>query len=343
MSWKEIYLNEKGKSDPKSNEERENVFFKTLCNDIKDVVKHFTADNGCPMRGNHAKILAGFQKAEFVVSTDIKNDLAVGFLKPGRKYEAFVRFSNASSQVNADDSNPPDLRGVAIRVLTKRPGEEEHDHDFLMTNAEKHHAKNAREEMATIMAGKRRDTLEDNHSMVVKLGTLTYLSWKVGLLSAFRIGRTLKNQMKREVKSLKSETYWSRVPIAVGKDLKNAQYQSTAVKYRLKPSVEGYLAQELLSRSNQMKFLFQVQRFRDNDATPIEDARVVWPTPFETIAVLTITDDSEINNELIDALEFNPWNVNPNHFKPIGNMNRSRKTVYPASASTRCKNNQQAI
>ena len=345
--WQEEFLNEEGKRDPQGTREKEERFFDRIAEEIKKVVRHFAEDNGRPMRANHAKLLASVVNAELHVSPEIPSDLAVGFLKEPRKvYRAHVRFSNASSESKEDDSKP-DLRGVAIRVLT-----EGGDHDFLMTNAEVHHARDAREAMAAIMAAMKKDTVEDlipgvgpvGEKIAALTGALPHLVSNVGLDAARRIASTLKGQMAREVRSLATETYWSRAPIAIG-NVPDPE-QSVAVKYRLAPADGGLsqagnahdLGQELKTRINQgeVRFLLQVQRYIDPQTTPIEDATVRWPSPFETIAELVIPKDAGcMDDPSIDGLAFSPWNVDPTCFQPLGSMNRSRRKVYEASASLR--------
>src|SRR5215467_1342339 len=94
--WQEEYLNEDGKFENGSIE-KENIFFDAIAKQIREVVKHFKEDNNnIPRRANHAKILAGFTNAEFKVLSSIPEDIAVGFLLPGKSYQSIVRFSNAS-------------------------------------------------------------------------------------------------------------------------------------------------------------------------------------------------------------------------------------------------------
>jgi hypothetical protein len=348
--WSEEYLNEEGKRDPKGSPEEENRFFEKISEEIQAVVRHFEKDNGRPLRANHAKILAGIVGAEFRVSLNIPSDLAVGFLsEPGKVYKANVRFSNASGEFKTNDA-APDLRGAAIRVLTDRG-----DHDFLMTNAEPHHAVDAREAMVAITAGTKKDSVEDaipdlgpiRDKIAGLLGAFPHLVAHLGLHSAQRIAGTLKTQMNRKVMSLESETYWSRAPIAIGKV--SDPEQSVAVKYRLAPVLDTPaqpednpkdgldLGQKLKDRIRQdeVTFNFQVQRYVDPATTPIEDATVRWPSTFETIAELVIPKGAEINDNLIDGLDFSPWNVDLSSFRPLGSMNRARKSVYRASASLR--------
>lgn len=344
--WKEEYLNEEGILQDGSKEQEER-FFDKISEDIKEVVTHFEKDNKRPMRGNHAKILAGITEVQFRVSPDIPADLSIGFLQPGKEYKAIVRFSNASSEFSGSDSKPPDLRGVAIRVTT-----EHGDHDFLMTNAEQHHAKDAREAMVAIMAGVRGDLIRDlfpiggaiKDKIAGAVGAGSYLLTHLKPETAKRIVGTLKNQMEREVKSLATEHYWSRAPIAIGKNPEDPE-QSVAVKYKLEPVSNDQsgdpqnLGQELKDRISrgEVKFLFRVQRYVDSENTPIEDATVVWSlvSAFETIAELIIPQNAGINDSSVDSLVFSPWKIDLTTFRPLGSMNRSRKKVYEASASLR--------
>ena len=52
---------------------------------------------------------------------------------------------------------------------------------------------------------------------------------------------------------------------------------------------------------------------------------------------MIIPKNSKNETELVDELAFSPWNVDPDYFKPLGSMNRSRKKVYSASVGERKK------
>jgi len=291
--------------------------------EIRTVARTSGVDNGVIMRAQHAKMLAGFSSASFRIGSDVPEDLHVGFLKPDAKYKSEVRFSNAAGSVAASDAMP-DLRGVAFRVLL---GNDEQI-DFLMTNANRHHARDAEEAMATIVAFAVNGPFR-------KLRGILRLARRVGISTAFRIVRTLKAQMSVPVESIATETFYSRAPLVIG---------STVVKYRLRPTVsksshpraEADLSSELLSRlkSGDVTFDFQVQLYVDKNLTPVEDATVEWEAPFITIATLTIPHESE-SDIRIERQAFNPWNVPSDDFTPIGSMNRARLRVYEASASLR--------
>jgi len=352
INWKEEYLNEEGKLDNGSIE-KEEIFFDQIAKQIREVVNHFTPDNNhVPSRANHAKIIAGFANAIFRVlpSPAFPQDLTVGFLVPGLEYKAILRFSNANGEITGDDSKP-DLRGVALRIETGSGNQ-----DFLMTNAELHHAKDAREAMITIRAGVEKDIIADmipdhlplEDQIAGMFGALPFLVKHLGFKTALRIAGTLKKQMKLKVESISTETFWSRAPLAIGNAMTPAQ--SAAVKYRLRPAIkkteqehikqgEKDLTQkfedELSTRD--IKFYFEVQRFKDSVSTPIEDSTISWgdDSSFEPIAELIIPMKSKNEKELVDGLTFSPWNLDAAHFRPLGSMNRSRRKVYAASAEER--------
>jgi len=347
-SWKEEYLNAEGKRENGS-PEAEELFFDNIAGQIREVVKHFEEDNhGTKRRGNHAKILAGFTHAQFKIlplSVDT-NALSVGFIQPGRTYDAIIRLSNASGESNDDDSKP-DLRGIALRINT-----DDGLQDFLMTNAEPHHARDAREAMIAIRAGVMKDIIADvipdffpgEEGLSGALGALPYMVGHMGL-GGFRMASTLKKQMKLKVESLATETFWSRAPIAIG--LNTTPGQAIALKFRLRPTLykkaqtqispAKNLEEELMQRlqNSDIFYLFEVQFYQDETTTPIEDSTVSWPTPFYPIAELKVPKGSINEKDVVDQLNFSPWNVDAQHFRPLGSMNRSRKKVYTAGVHER--------
>jgi catalase len=343
-NWKEHFLNEQGKTEEGSRD-KEQVFYDSISSRIREVVLHFAKNNGSPMRANHAKIIGGFTNAVFSISTNLSKDFQVGFLIPGKTYKTTVRFSNANGAFIDDDSKP-DLRGVALRIET-----EVGYHDFLMTNAEEHHARDAREAIIAIQAGVEKDIIANKipgdlppeDAIAGLIGALPFLIKHLGLKTAWRIAQTLKKQMKTPVESVLNETFWSRAPIAIGQNFTSEN--SIALKYRLAPTTtksenpipEKDLAKKLEAElsSHDAKFFFQVQRFQNEIDTPIEDATKAWNSEFETIAELVIPKNSQLQNELVDQIKFNPWNIDRNHFLPIGSMNRSRKKAYDASVQAR--------
>lgn len=296
-------------------QEKEARLIDRFVKEIQEVAGTYEKANGRIMRAQHAKILAGFTNAEFRISAEVPADLRVGFIQPGATYKAHVRFSNAGSAFLQSDATP-DLRGVAVRVMV----DETNYHDFLMTNAEQHHAKDAREAMATTVA------FADTSSLA-KLKGIGRLVVRVGPLAALRIVKTLKRQMQRPVASLATEQFFSRAPLAMG---------AVAVKYKLTPHAEEPTAAVLMKFQNEKQpapdlrkelaarlkqgeviFHFKIQRYVDAQRTPIDDATKAWDSPYETIAQLVIprqdleTGEARAHEKLIENTAFNPWNVFP--------------------------------
>ncbi|MBK7873373.1 MAG: catalase [Saprospiraceae bacterium] len=128
--------------------EKEEALIRKFAKDIREAVHASTQKRKAPpIRPQHAKQLVGIKRVEFRVSLDISADLQYGFLQPGLVFPAHVRFSNAAGEIRLSDAEG-DLRGAAIRVLPDTGPA----HDWLMTNAEQHHAKDAIGAMATSLA-----------------------------------------------------------------------------------------------------------------------------------------------------------------------------------------------
>jgi catalase len=331
--WIEVYLN-----GSKSAEEK--LITQRFAPEINRIQKDIQRIEGAQRikRAQHGKMLAGTKNAEFQVLPDIPDDLRIGLFQPGKSYPAHARFSNASSIEQPDSAR--DLRGVAIRVKPDVGS----DHDFLMTNAPYSHARDSKQFMIIASAASR----VGRPAMLWRLGAwrtlaaLVRLVRRLGLKEALRVLRTVRQQTSRPVASLATESYWSRAAFAFG---------PVAVKFKLEPATKDDSSQtqqctdlraELLARLRQggLIFDFKVQRYVDEDRTPIEDGTVEWKeedAPFVTIARLVIPSQ-ELNqaDELeVDSTAFNPWNTSSEEFRPLGSMNRARQAVYEASARLR--------
>ncbi len=100
--------------------------------------------NTVAMRDQHAKA-HGYLKARFIVRHDLPPELSVGVFRPGARYDARVRFSNARGDKRPD--RRPDGRGMAIKLKdapgpsflsSLRGGQQQEgeptEQDFLLTN-----------------------------------------------------------------------------------------------------------------------------------------------------------------------------------------------------------------
>ena len=292
-------------------------------------------------------------KAEFRVAADLPPELAQGLFGRPAVYSAVVRFSNSAPWVQRDAV--PDGRGLAIQVEDV-PGERvplastsTATQDFVMVNQSTFIVRNVKDylrlEEARLEA--RDQPLRLGAALAAKAWKTSTRPWR-GALAAARVASQPPGHPA-------SYTYFSMVPIRYG------QY---VAKYRVRPSnavPESSLrsaAKALLHRDAMRRLLiaslarqaleFEVQvQLRTSDASmPIEDATVQWPereSPYRTVAhlILPRQDLSRPEDaERFDGRSFHVWNALLEH-RPLGGINRVRRSVYPVSAAWRNRQHDQ--
>jgi hypothetical protein len=312
--------------------EQERLVFDQLARDIMGVQlkAQKAAKAGAVQRTFHAKAGVAVQDAQLVFHKTLPKEFRVGFAKPGARYPAIVRLSNAAGSLTSDYDK--DMRGLAVRIAADVP------HDLLATNYPVSHARNARQFVAFAQA-----TAGGAFS---KLFGLLGLAFKVGPFETLRmLGNVSK--ARRRSNSYALETYWSRGAIAWG-DL--------AVRYlwrpldappvpALAPTDPDGLAHEFATRlsAGDVAFELCLQVFVDERLTPIEDTAIEWtqgassPIPVATLTLPRKVQgfaEARAQARGIDLLAFNPWNTGAD-FRPLGNLNRARKAAYDASAAHR--------
>ena len=247
------------------------------------------------------------------------------FARPGR-HDALVRISNGGIH-RAKDSTP-DIRGFAIKVRgVSGPGALGFDTDA-------------------------QDFLLINHPVFSLPGSAPF----VGLVSASAQGRSSLVRFAIKARGLRgglsmlkgmsatlgvpfsgfaTETFWSAAPIA------NGPY---AARVRLVPVDPGPPANgddwaaDMTQRLAQadVRFDLQLQFYCEEAVTPIEDPQVDWPTPYVTVARLTIPQQdpaSEAGQAVqseAEAAAFDPWCALAEH-RPLGEIMRARKPAYRTS------------
>lgn len=289
---------------------------------------------GIMRRDAHPK-MHGLVKAEFIVETDLPEELRIGLFKEPQTYQAWIRFSNASGTINLDKEN--DIRGMAIKLMGV-PGEklleaEKHaqTHDLLLISASRFVTKDVAE-----------------FDGLVKALTGSLSAKIVFFFSHWRGGFNLLRSMLKFANPLQIR-YFSATPYLLG---------NRAVKYSAIPHVaapdsipsnpaDDYLR---LAMVRQLQigdafFDFAVQLQTDPEVMPIEDPGVEWPealSPFRKVATIRILQqafDTEAQNAFGEHLSFTPWHALPEH-RPLGGINRARKIVYNAISTFRHEMNQ---
>ena len=316
--------------------EAERLEFERLAVDIMQVqmVTKQRAKRTNVQRAFHAKAVYTAADAELCFLDDLPTELRAGFAQPGKRYATIVRLSNADGAGQADYK--PDLRGIALRVKV----EDEVTHDLLATNFPVSHARNARQFVAFAKA--------TAGGIIGKVIGLIGLAFQFGPSEVVRMVSNVR-RARRTVSSLARVTYWSRGAIRWGETL--------AVRYLLRPAVDAapapppnthdpdFLSKEFVRRLDrgEVRFELWLQRFVDRRATPIEDTAVEWTeqaSPPVKVATLIVRKPGAVapqtlaDSRLIEELSFNPWNTT-DEFRPLGNLNRARKSVYDASSGHR--------
>ena len=304
---------------PTPNEPQE---FAQYVQEIQDI--QLTLANGTSVeRAFHSKA-HGCLQGTFQVLPNIEADLQYGVFTPGASYPVTGRFSNASGRAQADTER--DMRGLALKLTQVGPDKNQVQ-DFLGTNGPVHFAKDAAGMMAFAKA---------SSQGVLAMGKY--------FLTNLKGAAVLLHDTSQKVPSMTTQSYWSRVPFKIG---------PKAMKYKFSPCSNvvspmpahpsaTYLTDDLRTRAaaGPTCFTFSMQLQLDPVAQPIEDASVEWKesdTPFIPVATITFpaqTFDSTEQLQACNDMSFTPWNHLPD-LRPLGNMNRARKSVYPSSAGFR--------
>lgn len=298
-------------------------------------------------RGVHPKD-HGCVKAKFTVNNDIPNQYKVGvFATPGKTYDTWIRFSNATTRVTPDLTNKGqgESRGMALKLmgvegkpLLKTPGAQ--TQDFLLINQPMFAFSDVAQYLELT-----RIQLEHQDDISSFFNPLTDEKKKVlGIVGIIR-GTALGNPLESR--------YFSASPFLFG----NNQVAKFAVSPRdttqtpLPANPPGNYLRGALKTSldpvggKSYVFDFQVQ-LRTDPSLPIEDAASTdWTedkAPFRNVATVTI-DTQDFDNPLTitecEHLVFTPWHGLA-EFQPLGGINRLRLGVYTASSLTRARPNE---
>ncbi len=284
---------------------------------------------GSARRDAHPKA-HGCVKAEFQVMDSLPEPLAKGVFVPGKKYQAWIRFSNGSKDANRRDIKG-DARGMAIKVLgvpeKQILADEEHaaTQDFIMINHPVFFANDPRRYLSLIKA-------ESNGSLFRK----SLIPFDLGLKGTLIARKITSKKISNPVQT----RYWSMVPyqLGMGSDRQAVKYSARSCSATTDPIPENpgpnFLRDALRATLKKgdacMEFLVQPRTSRSMD---IEDSMTEWneaEAPFLKVAAIRIRQqsfDTEEQNRFCENLSFSPWHTLPEH-KPLGITNRLRKVVY---------------
>jgi len=296
-------------------------------------------------RGAHAKAHACV-RALFNVNHYIEPSLRYGiFVKPGQQYKAWIRFSNGHFDLSVSKDQKNDARGMAIKILDP-PGEPlqvaaNHvpTQDFLMTNSPVFFVEN----------------IHDYNDLVAEPAALLgfiFPGWNPATWRLREMSLAKKTLTAPPVSLLVPQYYsitayklgphnikFSARPCA-GQEI-NSMVDETDPDF-----LRNNLQQELEAGEACFDFLVQLQITAKKMS--IEDPTVEWKesdSPFIPMARITIPAqifDTPEQMAFCENLSFAPWHALPEH-RPIGQFNRIREKVYPASSNYRHTHNQTQV
>src|SRR5262245_8070734 len=288
---------------------------------------------GPMLRFNQGRQTACVQ-AEFTVLEDLAPELRVGLFSEPRTYAAWIRFANAESKSDREK----DVRGMSIKVT----GVQKQNlttgvttQDFLLSSR------------PVMVAGNTRDFL--GLLRALEVGGLRLLSYALSHPRALRNGLAARSHDSCHL----DIPYWSATPYLFGEG------GGRAVKYKVRPCSgissalprrlsDDYLHEAMRAHLAKAEacFDFMVQFQTDPRTMPIEDASVEWSdraSPFRTVARVRIPKQDiadPARSALCEEATFDPWHSLPEH-RPLGNMNRARREIYPALAEFRSRHRTQ--
>ena len=289
---------------------------------------------GRTLRDAHPK-QHGLVKADFVVEPGLPSELCVGVFSKPRSFPAWIRFSNMNDPPQPDIHK--DSRGMAIKLMgvegAKLLESEKHalTQDFVLMSTQFFVTRGAIEFARLVEA------LEGGFPRL-----MLHFALNPRLLSLFLKAR-------QRCASPLEISYGSTTPYLFGE---------RAVKYAVRPAQpptatipphpsDDFLREAMVRHLSQREALldFLIQFQTDARKMPIEDPRVVWSeplSPFIKVATIRIPVqefDNPRQHEYGDNLSFTPWHSLPEH-RPLGGVNRARKTIYEEMSKFRHLRNQ---
>jgi hypothetical protein len=283
------------------------------------------------LRDQHARS-HGCVRAEFVVEDDLPSELRHGLFAVGGRYPAWIRFSAASPRPQPDTRR--DARGMAIKMLGV-PGpiidadRGASNQDFVLGNSAVFFCRNVEDYVELTEA------VAEGRLLRFFFPSVAPWRWRpVELLN-------MVNAIRRRVEDPLAIRYWSQTPYALG---------PWAVKYSAAPAgAHGFsgegpdrLRRAMVARlaGDDASFDFLVQIRVDRRRLPVDDPTRVWSerrSPFVKVATCRIPSqhfDTPERAELDEQLSFSPWHCHADH-RPLGSINRVRRTVYELIARRR--------
>lgn len=259
-------------------------------------------------------------RATLEVSADLPEEAKHGVFATEASYEVWVRLSNGGFNVAADDV--PDIRGFAFKVLGVDGlsvfGGPAESQDFVLINHERFSSPTSKEFSQITLAGS-----------AGLGGVLRAVLRSPGLIGNLK---EVRGALNKPFTGFATENFFSAAPIACGPYA--ARIRVLAASEEVNPEAKRDWVADVFDRLAKapLEYEVQVQFFLDEERTPIEDAAVIWDSPYWTVARLVIgrqEPDADFAAR-VAAAKFDPWNALEAH-RPLGEVMRARKVAYRPS------------
>ena len=278
------------------------------------------------LRDAHPKA-HGCVRAEFKINETLPQNLIQGVFIPGKTYQAWIRFSNGSSNAKQADIKK-DARGMAIKLLAvsgkNLSDESTSTQDFIMINHPVFFANDPARYLTFIQ--------DINSDKFLKKLHIPFALGMKGTWIAFNTRNKISNPLQTR--------YWSMVPyqLGLGAHRQAVKYSARACSAIVSPiptTPQKDFLRDALRTSLQkgdacMEFLVQP---RTLSSMSVEDSMTEWKedqAPFYKVATIRIPQqvfDTPEQNKFCENLSFTPWHALAEH-KPLGAVNRMRKVIY---------------
>jgi len=309
------------------------------------------------LRSVHAKSHA-LLTGRLEVLPDLPPELAEGLFAVPAGYPVIMRFSTTPGDILPDAVSTP--RGLAVKVIgvpgPRLPGTADATtQDFVMVNGPAFQTANAK----TFLNSLKLLAMTTNQGEGAKVGLSKVLRAAEGAVE--HLGgklSTVRGLGGEPATHPLGETYYSATAFLYGPYM--AKFSIAPVS----PDLTAHRDERIDVDDNPTairdamlahfqdhggEWVFRVQLCVGLDSMPVENAAKVWPeddSPFVAVARLRVepqTAWSEARSAAIDnGMSFSPWHGLLAH-RPLGSINRLRKSVYEASARARAERERRPV
>ncbi|MGY2735977.1 catalase [Sphingomonas sp. UYP23] len=298
----------------------------------------------------HAKS-HGLLEGELTIDPDLPAELAQGLFANGGSHKVLIRLSTNAGDILPDVIGLP--RGLAMKVFDvageRLPGSEGTAQDFVMVNGPVFQAKTAEKFLGNLkLLAKTTDRLEGTKKVVsAALRGVRHAFEAVGAEAPAAI---ISLGGAPNVEPL-GETYYSATAFRFGDYI--AKFSIAPVA----PAMTALTGKEIAiegredairedvrteMRTLDAEWEFRVQLCRDLEAQPVEDATVLWTSPFMRVGTIRAAAQDSWSEAHIQKINeetrFSVWTGITAH-QPLGNINRARRDTYRHSADFRARVN----